>query len=143
MHSFRLTLRPRSLRVRQLVLIDLLLIVLAIGFSFWIRYEVDFNQLVKFALSDWTYFMLVPAVRLPTYYVFKLYYRLWRYASIREVYRIFAASSVASAFIFTLNFGVLAVLGLPYLGSRSLWLVESVGSLMLLAGFRLTIGSGS
>ncbi len=134
-----LTLRPRSMRVRHLVLIDLLLIMLSIGFSFWIRYEVNVNQLVKLVLPDWTYLLLVPIVRLPTYYVFKLYYRLWRYASTREVYRILAASSVASAFIFTFNFGILAALGLPYLESRSIWLVESIGSLMLLAGFRIAL----
>jgi FlaA1/EpsC-like NDP-sugar epimerase len=119
-----------SVRMRYLMLLDLLLIWLAIVLAFMVRYEALVGVWPYLRLS-WTYFLLAPLVRLSIYYFSRLYYRLWRYASIRELMLIITASAVSSALIFIINFGLLPLLGIRHMQSGSVWLVESV----LSAGF--------
>jgi FlaA1/EpsC-like NDP-sugar epimerase len=126
------------LRVRYLLIVDLLGITLSIVAAFILRYEAPLD-VGPYLTSNWYFFVLVPLVRLPVYFGFKLYYRLWRYASMRELQTILMAAALSTAIIYLLNFHLLPLLGLPYMRSRSVWLLEGVLSLALLAGSRLVL----
>lgn len=125
-------------RMRYLMLVDLLCIWMAIVIAFTIRYEALISVLPYLRLA-WTYFILVPLVRLPVYFAFRLYYRLWRYASTKELTVIAAASVVSSLIIYAVNFWVLPLLGIPWMRSGSVWLTESVLSFLFLGGTRFLL----
>ncbi|MGL4649514.1 MAG: polysaccharide biosynthesis protein, partial [Caldilineaceae bacterium] len=127
-----------SVRMRYLLAIDLLFIWLAIVLAFAVRYEALVSVWPYLRLS-WTYFLLVPLVRLPVYYVSRLYYRLWRYASMKELLIIATASAVSSGLIFIINFGLLPLTGLPHMPSGSVWLIEGVLSFGFLGGSRFLL----
>jgi FlaA1/EpsC-like NDP-sugar epimerase len=120
--------RLTGLRMRYLMSIDLLCILIALVISFVIRYEALIN-VGPYLKANWILFVLAPLVRLPLYYFLRLYYRLWRYASTQELYRIVLASGMGSAIIYLLNFVLFPSLGLPYCPSRSIWVLEGVLSL--------------
>ncbi|MFZ1769490.1 MAG: polysaccharide biosynthesis protein, partial [Caldilinea sp.] len=124
-----------GLRVRYLMALDLLLIVFAIILAFVVRYEALIG-VWPYIEQNWTYFLLVPLVRLPTYFGFRLYNRMWRYASVVEMKMILLAGLASSALIFVINFGMLPAFGAPYMPSRSIWFLEGLLSLGLLASSR-------
>lgn len=124
-----------TVRMRYLMLIDLLLIWVAIVAAFAIRYEALISIGPYLRLS-WTYFLLVPLVKLPAYYGFRLYYRLWRYASMKELTMIALASAVSSVLVYAINFLILPALGILHMRSGSIWLIESVLSFLFLGGSR-------
>jgi FlaA1/EpsC-like NDP-sugar epimerase len=117
------------------MVVDLLCIWLAILLAFMIRYEALVGVWSYLQVS-WTYFILVPLVQLPTYSFFHLYRRLWRYASTKELLMMAGASGVSALLIYVLNFGLLPLLGIPYMRSGSIWLLESVLSFLFLGGSR-------
>lgn len=127
-----------GLRVRYLMAIDLIFILLAGVFAFVIRYEALIS-VWPYLKQNWTYFLLAPLMRLPVYYGFHLYNRMWRYASVVEMKMIVLAATVSSFLIFALNFVASPLLGIPYMPSRSIWLLESILSLGALAGSRFLL----
>ncbi|HAJ35390.1 MAG TPA: polysaccharide biosynthesis protein, partial [Chloroflexi bacterium] len=127
-----------GLRVRYLMLLDLILVLLAIVLAFVVRYEA-LVSIWPYIVQNWSYFLLVPLVRLPTYFGFRLYNRMWRYASIVEMKMIVAASLVSAAIIFAVNFGLLPFLGIAYMTSRSVWFLEGLLSLGFLASSRFVL----
>lgn len=127
-----------AVRMRYLMLIDLLLIWTAIVFAFAIRYEALISIGPYLRLS-WTYFILVPLIRLPVYFGFRLYYRLWRYASMKELMMITLASVVSSVLIYVANFWLLPLLGIPHMRSGSVWFAEGVLSFLFLGGSRFLL----
>ena len=82
---------------------------------------------------------IAPLVRLPLYVYFRLYNRLWRYAGIAELTGILRAGLLAPLGIALINYGLLPLLRLPYSPSRSVWLLEAILSLSMLAGLRLSL----
>jgi FlaA1/EpsC-like NDP-sugar epimerase len=124
--------------MRYLMTIDLLCIFTAIVLAFVVRYEALIN-IWPYLRESWSYFVLVPAVCLPVYYAFRLYYRMWRYASVQELRMIVAASAVSSGLIYLINFVILPLFIANPMGSRSVWLIESVLSLCLLGATRLIL----
>lgn len=142
MDSAALKTTPKSMstnmRLRYLMLIDLACIWLAIVMAFVIRYEALVNVL-PYLRFNWTIFLLAPLVRLPVYFFFSLYYRLWRYASTKELLMIAAAGAVSSATIFLINFGLFPLVGIPHMRSGSVWLLEGGLSFVLLGGSRLLL----
>ncbi|MDY7076702.1 MAG: nucleoside-diphosphate sugar epimerase/dehydratase [Chloroflexota bacterium] len=129
---------PFGLRMRYLMLLDLLCILLAVIFSFVIRYEA-LMSVQPYLRYNWTLFLLAPLVRLPVYYGFRLYRRLWRYASTKEFQSILLAGIICSALLFTANFGLLPILGIPYCLSRSILVLEGGLSLAFLGGTRFLL----
>ncbi|GIV70493.1 nucleoside-diphosphate sugar epimerase/dehydratase [Caldilinea sp.] len=127
-----------GLRVRYLMALDLVLILAAGVFAFVIRYEALIS-IWPYLKQNWIYFLLAPAVRLPVYYGFRLYNRMWRYASVVEMKMIIMAGLVSSCLIFMLNFGALPLAGVAHMPSRSIWLLESLLSLGALAGSRFLL----
>ncbi|MEM2129718.1 MAG: polysaccharide biosynthesis protein, partial [Candidatus Bathyarchaeia archaeon] len=87
-----------GLRVRYLMAIDLIFILLAGVFAFVIRYEALIS-VWPYLKQNWTYFLLAPLMRLPVYYGFHLYNRMWRYASVVEMKMIVLAATVSSFLI--------------------------------------------
>ncbi|HHY57520.1 MAG TPA: polysaccharide biosynthesis protein [Chloroflexi bacterium] len=127
-----------GLRVRYLMLLDLILVLLATVLAFVVRYEA-LVSVWPYIVENWSYFVLAPLMRLPIYFSFRLYNRMWRYASIVEMKMIVAASLVSSAIIFIVNFGLLPTLGLTYMPSRSIWFLEGLLSLGFLASSRFVL----
>ena len=110
---------PAGLRIRYLMLLDMCCILLAVAFSFVIRYEA-LMSVWPYWRQNWALFPLVPLIRLPVYYRFRLYRRLWRYASVRELQAIVLAVIAGSVLIFAANFWLLPLLGIQHCLSRSL-----------------------
>ena len=129
---------PIGLRVRYLMLLDLLCILLAVVFSFVIRYEALIS-VWPYLERNWTLFVLAPLVRLPVYYVFRLYRRMWRYASMKELQVIILAGVVGTALICAVNFGLLPALGITYCLSRSILVLEGGLSVAFLGGTRFLL----
>jgi FlaA1/EpsC-like NDP-sugar epimerase len=129
---------PVSLRIRYLMIADLLCILLALVSSFMIRFE-TFADLWPYIRRGWTLFLLVPLIRLPTYYGFHLYRRLWRYASTREFQTILKAGLMASILIYIANFLLLPVLGIPHNVSRSVVVLEGCLSIAFLGVTRFVL----
>lgn len=129
---------PVGLRVRYVLLVDLLCILLAITVSFVIRYEALLN-VWPYLRHNWTLFVVVPLVRLPLYYTFRLYRRLWRYASIQEFKIMVTAGLVGSLLVYAVNFGLLPLLEIPHCLSRSIWALEGGISVALLGATRLLL----
>ncbi len=129
---------PVGLRVRYLLWIDLLCILFSITFSFVIRYEA-LLRVWPYLKQNWTLFVLVPLVRLPLYYAFHLYRRLWRYASIEEFKIILLSGMLGSLFVYVANFGLLPLLGIYSCPSRSIWALEGGISVVLLGATRLLL----
>jgi FlaA1/EpsC-like NDP-sugar epimerase len=127
-----------GLRVRYMMAVDLLLIWLSIVLAFMIRYEALFF-VWPYLTAGWLYFLLAPLVRLPLYFSFNLYNRLWRYASMGEMKMIVLAGLLSSALLYAFNFGLARGVGLSYMKSGSVWLVEGILSLTFLAGSRFVL----
>lgn len=120
-----------GLRKHSFVFVDLVCIILSVVISLVIRYEALVN-IWPFILTNWTLLLLAPLVRLPLYYYIRLYRRMWRYASKRELRAIVLAGGAGTIIIFILNFGLLPLLRLPFCPSRSVILLEGIFSTVFL-----------
>ena len=74
--------------------IDLLLIVLSIGTSFFLRYESNLSLISKVFLLDVATIFLI--TKIGSFYYFGLYKGMWRYTSINDLINILKASSLGS-----------------------------------------------
>ncbi len=74
--------------------IDLLLIVLSIGVSFFLRYESNLSLISKVFLLDVATIFLI--TKIGSFYYFGLYKGIWRYTSINDLINILKASSLGS-----------------------------------------------
>lgn len=129
---------PVGLRVRYLVLVDLVCILLAIVFSFILRYEGLITVWPRLRRHR-VLFLSIPLIRLPVYYCFHLYRRLWRYASTKEFKQILWAGVVSSALVFAANVWLLPALGVRYQRSYSILVLEGGLSTVLLGGTRFLL----
>ena len=103
----------RYLIISLLVIADILTVSMAPYLSLWLR----FDGVVEQVLSDtvWSLLPLIICTRIAVFYVFRLYHRMWRYASINELIVILMAVSVSSLLIYSLSHAMGAVL------PRSIW----------------------
>lgn len=129
----------RDLRIRHLFLLDFLFICLAVFLAILLKLE-NFDGTWDYIKHDgWILFIIAPIVRLPLYALFKLYNRLWRYAGSEELHGILRAGITAPFGIAFINFVLLPTMGAPYSHSRSVWFLEAILSLCMLAGLRFTL----
>jgi FlaA1/EpsC-like NDP-sugar epimerase len=126
-----------NVRNRYFVFIDLLLTVVSVLGAYALRLEL--GALFFFYLPS-AYWMIAIAVliKLPVYYFFGLYRRLWGYASTKELRLILVAVSSASVLvsvvmILLLTFKVFT--GFP----RSVLIIDWLLSLILIGGIRFAI----
>ena len=127
--------RVRLIRMRYLMLMDLVCILLSITFSFAIRYEALIKVWPLLRLN-WILFLVIPVVRLLVYYSFRLYRRMWRYASMKEFKEIVLAGMISSLLVLVATAWLLPVVGIPYHRSYSLLVLEGILSVALLGGTR-------
>ena len=131
--------QPR-IRGRHLFLFDALLIMLAYILSFALRFDnltfwIEFLQYTRIL-----FFFL--AIKLIVFYLFGLYRRVWRYASIRELTAIFGAVTVGSTIVggLTLFFWVLPIPWSPVRGfPRSVLGIDWLLTLLMIGGSRFTL----
>lgn len=131
--------RPHLLiRNRLFLASDLLLTLIAAGLGFAVRLDVPLF---------WTYLpvcarfaILAGLIKLPTYYLFGLYRRYWRYASISELLLIASATSTASAILSAAVFlGVLMPQSHFVEFPRSALVIDWLFSVLFVGGTRFSI----
>lgn len=132
--------RQPMLRTRHLLLTDTLLIGLAYILSFALRFD---DQQFQVEFLKYTHVLsLFLVVKLLNFSLFGLYRRLWRYASVRELFAILGAVTVSSTLIgiATLILWVLPVAWSPVRGfPRSVLGIDWLATLVLIGGFRFTL----
>jgi FlaA1/EpsC-like NDP-sugar epimerase len=128
---------PVVIRNRFFLLSDLLLTALSPILAFALRLEIPlFWSYLPICIP---FVFLAIAIKAPVYYLFGLYRRYWRYASVREILIIFGATLVSSA---VLSFLVL-VLFLPLHWfdrfPRSVLIIDWLLSLLFVGGARFSV----
>jgi len=88
--------------------------------------------------QNWFFLPLVLSVRLPLFFGFGLYGRLWRYASASELIAIAEANLLSSVVAAVLIVLVLTPLGLIAGFPRSIILIEGMLTLLLVGGLRFS-----
>jgi len=126
-----------TIRGRHLLLIDLFLTGAAAIAAFVIRFDVPFCW--PYLWQYWPFVPIAILVRLPIYYLFGLYRRIWRYASIDELLAISKAVSLGSVTIAAVIFGLPMFLGVATGFPRSVIVIEGILSLILLGGTRFAL----
>jgi len=108
---------------------DLIFISLSLYLSFWFRFEgnIPSNYLAVFFHT----FLLICILRFIIYQIFGLYRPIWRYASIHELWTIFAAVTISSLTI-TASVFFLRILHYP----RSVILLDWFFNLLFIGGVR-------
>ena len=128
----------QRIRNRYIFIIDMLMIVVCIVFSFLLRFEFDQSMAALYMPS--AYWMLgISLVLKPIIYIrFGLYRHLWAYASVDELRLILLAVVTASASVFLLMLGLYKLnvfIGFP----RSVPIIDFALSLLAVGGIRLGI----
>ncbi len=119
------------LRLILLMIFDSCLINLAMGVSLWLRFEgsIPANYIEAF-------FTLIPWYTISTLlalYAMRLYHRMWRYASIGELYSIVKAVTSSTALVIILIYTI----PLAYL-PRSVYILSWVFMIVFIGGSRLS-----
>lgn len=130
--------RPMVLRLRYLILIDAVCVLLAVLMAFVIRYEA-LIRVWPYVRRNWPLFLLAPTVRVSTYLAYRLYRRLWRYASVEELKAIILAGLTGSVVIWVADMFVMPLLRANHIASRSVLLLETVLSVGALGVTRLVL----
>ena len=130
--------RAVVIRNRYFVLGDVILTVLSAILSFAIRLDIP---LFWSHLPLCLFFVCVALViKLPIYYLFGLYRRYWRYASVKEIMNILGATTLASlllAFVSLVFFVPAGWSGFP----RSALVIDWLLSMFLVGGMRFSVRS--
>ncbi len=128
---------PRSVRNRYLLVGDMMLTVVAVMGSFALR--LDSAQLPYYIPAMLLMCVVALLIKIPTYYFFGLYRRMWIYASTNELRLITAAvttgSVLTSAVMLVLLFADLVLPGMP----RSALGIDWLLSLVLIGGSRFAL----
>lgn len=115
--------RGLTIRIRWLVLIDVATIVGAMVLAFFFR--VDFSRVGWESLVPrWPMIAIAVVVRLPLYFLYRVYAPLWRYAGTREVLRIAQATAIGSLLMILVNIALLPRIGVPTLHTYSFFLLD-------------------
>lgn len=124
------------LRNRYLFVADLILLLLALILSYFLRFD---------TFTAWGYFQrwwpVVPALLVVyplTFYLFGLYRRMWQYAGSHEVLAIVAAATLASAALALVIYGFLRPLNLISGFSRPMLVIDWLLNIIFLGGVRFS-----
>ncbi len=118
------------LRIIMLMLFDSVLINLSIYISLWLRFEGDIEAQYLTAFIN-----LIPwitIITLASLYFFKLYHRMWQYASTGELYGIVKAVTTSMLLII----GLIYTIPLPHL-PRSVYILSWLLMIAFIGGSRL------
>lgn len=124
------------LRTWQIVILDVVLTLLSIIFGLMLRLEIIYVD--NFLRAIWPFVLLAVLVRPLFFYVFGVYRRIWRYATVRDFFSM--ALSILSGTVI-LSAVTLLWLYPSYMTTfpRSLLIIEAVTSLLFLGGFRVAL----
>ena len=121
----------RQILVGLLLATDILIVSATPFLAFWLRFE---GNIPSFWLElVWQQLPLIICVRIAMFYLFRLYHRVWRYASINELMVIVTAVSA----------GTIVLWGITQLNGvvlpRSVWLLSWLLNVMLIGASRLVL----
>ncbi len=121
----------RYILLGLLLATDILIVSVTSFIAFWLRFEGDVSS-YWLALA-WQQLPLVIGVWIATFYLFRLYHRIWRYASVNELMVVVTAVSVGTAILWGIT--QLSGMVLP----RSVWLINWLLIVMLVGASRLIL----
>ena len=126
--------RTKSLSSLSLILtVDIITILTAYYLSYLVRFDFTLAPAIFAGFHDTL--ILVLAVKIPVFYLFKLYKGMWRFTGITDLFNVIKASSCASAGIclFLLYFN-------RFQGfSRSVFVIDWFLTILLISGFRVFV----
>lgn len=124
------------LRNRYLIVADLILLLLALILSYFLRFD---------TFAAWNYFQrwwpVVPVLLIIyplVFYLFGLYRRMWQYAGSHEVLALIAAATIASAALAILIYAVMRPLKIIYGFSRPMLIIDWLLNILFLGGVRFS-----
>lgn len=124
------------LRNRYLLVADLVLLLLALLLSYFLRFD---------TFTAWGYFQrwwpVVPALLIlypVVFHLFGLYRRMWQYAGSHEALAVVAAATAASAAVALVIYGVLRPLHIISGFSRPMLIIDWLLNILLLGGVRFS-----
>jgi FlaA1/EpsC-like NDP-sugar epimerase len=124
-------------RNRYLFFLDLVMLPVAVGISFWVR--VDNFDLVQYGTGYLFFTLLALAVAPMTYYAFGIYSRYWPFASIDEMVLLIRASTTAGLIIAVLSWIAIWLFSAAATLPRSIPFIFFPVELALTAGPRFII----
>ena len=127
-----------KIRNRHLLIIDIILILLTPTISLTLRVTLPWEDRFTIPLLIYTLFS-VP-VKIFIFYIFNIYKRLWRYASIDALISILIGVGVSGMVLTGVYYalsgmGILGLVSLP----RSIPLIDSILTLLVVAGTRFSL----
>jgi len=122
---------PRKILPIALVLFDIIIAMTVPLLALFIRLEGNFHSAYYGILGQYLPFMVI--IRLAFYYMFGLYHRLWRYASVSELLAIIGAVTLSSVCITTYMY--LSGAALP----RSIHVISWLLNILLIGAVRMCI----
>jgi FlaA1/EpsC-like NDP-sugar epimerase len=128
------------MRNRYILLIDFAMVTLAMAGAFVLRLDWMAPLSATHPFADAVRFSLVaaPLIKLPTFYLFGLYSRFWRYVALSDLISICTAVSVASVLFSAATLAAVStglVVGYP----RSVPAIDWVLTLLAVAGVRVAV----
>jgi FlaA1/EpsC-like NDP-sugar epimerase len=129
--------RPVVIRNRYFVFCDLCLTALSAALAFTIRLEVPL--VLSYLPICIAFVLLALFIKLPVYFLFRLYSRYWRYASVQEMLSILTATATASVTLAVVVLGLSLLLAWFDRFPRSVLVIDWLVSLFLIGGIRFSI----
>ncbi|KPU45371.1 UDP-N-acetyl-alpha-D-glucosamine C6 dehydratase [Oxobacter pfennigii] len=125
----------RNFKISVLVLLDIILINLSIVIGLFLRFSLDEHYLqipVYYMTRYYNTAVVITAIFIVIFYIFRLYSSLWRYASVNEIVSIFFATVIATilSYIYGITFNVY----LP----RSIYIISWMLIMLSVGGIRFS-----
>lgn len=128
-------------RTRYLLAIDAICILSAFVLGLLARYE-SVPQVLTLLRTTWGLMVLSLVVRMLLNRWYRLYSRMWRYASVQEAFQIVKITGLAGLTMYVTNFLILPFLGWSHIPSRSAIIFDWLFNLVFLGGSRLILRVG-
>ncbi len=125
----------KTIRKNLLLIVaaDAILISAAMAFAYLVRFEL--NIPIYYRQTLYTIIPWMVALKLCTFYAFKLYRGMWRYTSIGDLLNIIKAASLSSLIVVTVILFKTGFIGFP----RSVFIIDWFLTVLLISGFRLSV----
>ncbi|MFM7388756.1 MAG: polysaccharide biosynthesis protein [Bacteroidota bacterium] len=124
-----------------IVIVDLFLSVLALGWAYFIRFDMDTN--LKAMKNEWIYnwkeFLVFLVIKFAVFYLFKIHLGLVRFTSTQDLKRLLSASLACTMVFIVISAVRSLIFDTTYLFPSSILLMEFVFSLLFLTGSRFTL----
>ena len=117
--------------IALLILADSVIVSVSPYLALWLRFDAAIDQ--RWVDTVWSLLPLILGFRLTTFYFFRLYHRVWRYASINEMFVVVMAVSVSSLMIFGYCYGTDTVV------PRSVWWLSWGLNIVFIGASRLVL----